>query len=293
MAILLAFTDTKAGRDALKLAVIMARSLHTTIHAVTVVVNRPSVTVPPDAKYNKLVTRQSGKWLKKAVSQIPVEVKTHVRRANSPAAGLLAAIDEFSPSFLVIAGGRHGATGKVSLGSVGQTLLNASPVPVALAPRGYRKRTDVRAITEVTVGADKRPGNANLMKFAIAIAKEAAAPLRLLSLIAVDKRGKISELEKEARSHIDAVYSTAVKELGKKYPIERSVVKGTSVEKATASVKWDLGGIALLGSSSLAFPKRAFMGNVANHILRELPVPLVVVPKDGDMDAIISEYCND
>ncbi|MCI5826269.1 MAG: universal stress protein [Arcanobacterium sp.] len=289
MAILLAFTDTKAGRDALKLGVTMARSLHTTIDAVTVAVRHPSVTVPPDANYDKLVMKQSGKWLKKAVAGIPVDVRTHVRLAKSPTAGLLAAIEEFSPSFLVIAGGRHGATGKVSLGSVGQTLLSSSPVPVALAPRGYRKRTNVRDITEVTVGADKRPGNADLLKLAIAMAKEAAAPLRLLSLVAVDKRGKDTDLVKEARSHIDAVYSTAVAELGNKYPIERSIVKGSSVEKATSSVKWDLGGIALLGSSSLASPKHAFMGNVANHILRELPVPLVVVPKDGDIDVIISE----
>ena len=48
---------------------------------------------------------------------------------------------------------------------------------------------------------------------------------------------------------------------------------------------WQDGEMLLIGSSRLAQNKSIFLGSTANRILRALPVPMIVVPRDYELTA--------
>ena len=54
------------------------------------------------------------------------------------------------------------------------------------------------------------------------------------------------------------------------------------IEEAIDGLEWDDGEILIVGSSRLAEKNRMFLGSTANKVLRALPVPMVVVPRDYD-----------
>jgi nucleotide-binding universal stress UspA family protein len=51
-------------------------------------------------------------------------------------------------------------------------------------------------------------------------------------------------------------------------------------EEAIDDLEWDDNEILLVGSSRLAEPNKLFIGSTANKVLRALPVPMVLVPRD-------------
>ena len=57
------------------------------------------------------------------------------------------------------------------------------------------------------------------------------------------------------------------------------VGRGDSIEDAVAQLDWEPGEIVVVGSSRLAQPRRLFLGSTAAKMLRELPVPMIVVPR--------------
>ena len=59
-----------------------------------------------------------------------------------------------------------------------------------------------------------------------------------------------------------------------------AVAHGRTIEEAIDGLEWDDGEIMIVGSSRLAERNRMFLGSTANKVLRALPVPMVVVPRD-------------
>lgn len=51
------------------------------------------------------------------------------------------------------------------------------------------------------------------------------------------------------------------------------------MESAVRTLDWQDGDLVMVGSSRLAQPHRLFLGSTAAKMLRVLPVPMVVVPK--------------
>ena len=56
---------------------------------------------------------------------------------------------------------------------------------------------------------------------------------------------------------------------------------GRAIDDAITAIAWDPAEIVFVGSSRLAQPRRLFLGSTAAKMLRELPVPLVVVPREA------------
>ena len=65
-----------------------------------------------------------------------------VSQARSTPAGLLEIAEEHEASLIVLGSSSAGVLGRVAFGSVTDRLLHSSPLPVALAPRGFRCRPD-------------------------------------------------------------------------------------------------------------------------------------------------------
>ena len=55
---------------------------------------------------------------------------------------------------------------------------------------------------------------------------------------------------------------------------------GKSLQKAVQGLDFEDSEVVLIGSSRLAQPKRLFLGHSASKIMRALPVPMIVWPRD-------------
>ena len=63
-------------------------------------------------------------------------------------------------------------------------------------------------------------------------------------------------------------------------PVTAVVASGRTIENAVDDLDFEDGDIMLIGSSRLAGNNRIFLGPTASKVLRSLPVPMVVVPRN-------------
>ena len=79
--------------------------------------------------------------------------------------------------------------------------------------------------------------------------------------------------------HADEVLLAARRELPDYLDATATAATGATVEEAVPRLDWHDGEVVLVGSSRLAAPRHLFLGSTAAKMLRELPVPMIVVPR--------------
>lgn len=281
-ALVVGYTATPAGADAVALA---GRLSAATGAAVEIVLVLPAegrnALTPPNASYDDYVRAQARDWLRDAAAALPagVDHRAHVRTAESFAEGLQSAAREFGASHIVVGAADGGRRGRHRVGSVANELLHSSAIPVALAPAGS---AEVGApLDRVTAAIGTRPGADVLLDDAVALAAAAGVPLRLVSLVTVDLPAGVqtAAIRVVGDTHADEVLAAARAELPADVPVEVVVAEGDSIENAVAQLDWLPGEVVLVGSSRLARPRFLFLGSTAAKMLRELPVPFIVVPR--------------
>lgn len=205
-----------------------------------------------------------------------VSVEFHVRNSDSFAAGLIEAAVEGNARLIVVGAAGNGLFKHHTVGTVANGLLHASPVPVALAPRGYRSKD---AVTRLTLAVGQRTGADAAIDTAIDWAKSRGVPLRLVSLVELDAEGDSGEVVNAAHVHADTVLTEASRRLPERHMVSVEVAHGRTIEEAIDDLEWDENEILLVGSSRLAERNRLFIGSTAYKVLRALPVPMVVIPR--------------
>lgn len=284
MRFIVGYTDTPAGKDALALGVRLARARGARLDIVLVLTSPDRPTLTPGApSYDRYVRTLADGWLAKAMTRVPdgVDAETHVVYAESLAEGLLDASKRLEGSMIVVGGASDGLRHRYTIGTVPRALLHSAVVPVALAPRGIRK-LETTGITRVTCAIGTRPGADRLLDAAVAAASSASVPLRLLSLVAVDLPGDASdEALAASEEHATTVLDYAKTHLPEGVEADVVIASGSRVEDAVASVTWDPEEVVFVGSSRLAASGHLFLGTTAAKMLRELPVPMIVVPRES------------
>jgi nucleotide-binding universal stress UspA family protein len=277
MRYIVGYTADERGHDAVCLAVALARRQDATLDLVLVTPEHSlyAGTYPPDKGFDTLLTDQMQEWMDQGLALVPDDVSARgvVVRAESNAEGLIRAAEDTEASLIVIGASSRGLAHRFSVGNVASSLLHASPVPVALAPKSYR-RTD--PVTRLTCAVGRRAGADDVISVAVSSAERRGLPLRLVSLVALDSgmpdpggaEDEANRLLAEAASSLAA---------GGRVSVETA--RGTSIEDAIAAMAWDEGEVLLVGSSRLAQHMRLFLGSTANKILRALTIPMVVVPR--------------
>lgn len=295
-AYLVAYSATPSGDDALALGAALARSRGASLDVVIVLSDDSrSVIVPSDPSYDRYLESTAEGWLAEALSRIPADVVARGRlvRSGSPSEGLLEAADEFESSLIVVGAAHDGLLGRFALGPVANALVHSSSVPVGLAPRGYAEENpDSRPIERITAAVGARAGARILVETAIQFAEATTLPLRLVSLVALPDGGFSGRLARHADGDEDPVVSTrtaehvamletSAAELAADHVVTVEVGSGRSVEEAVERLPWYDDEVVLVGSSRLARPSRLFLGSTANSMLRALPVPMIVVPRNS------------
>ena len=287
--IVVGYTATDAGADAVALGARIARAIGATLDLVVVLPrDERRVATPPSAGYDRYLREQATGWLEDASRAVPVGVARsgHVRYGDSFAAGLVAAADEFGASHIVVGAANGGLRGRHRLGTVATELLHSSDVPVVLAPEGARHGAPDLGISRITTAIGTRPGADVLLDESVALAAASGSPLRLVSLVSVDLPPSVDTgvIRLAGAAHADEVLTSALEALPEGIRADVVVARGERVEDAVTHLDWEPGELAIVGSSRLAQPRRLFLGSTAAKMLHELPVPMIVVPRTREDD---------
>lgn len=282
--IVVGYTANDSGADALALATRLAAASEALLDVVMVLPSEArNSAVPADAGYERHLKERSREWLAEASASLgdAVAQSLHVRYAESFAEGLIAAAHEFGASLIVVGAARGGILGRSRIGSVAGELLHSSDVPVALAPAGSREMSAAQGVSRITAAIGTRPGADALLEASVALSRATHAPLRLLSLVSIDLPAGMDEGLAELTStvHADEVLLAARRGLPSGIETSAEVAEGPTIEDAVRGLEWHAGEIVLVGSSRLATPHHLFLGSTAAKMLRELPVPMIVVPR--------------
>ncbi|MDR6200607.1 nucleotide-binding universal stress UspA family protein [Microbacterium sp. SORGH_AS428] len=281
--VVVGYTATDAGADALALGARLAVATGSVLEIVMVLPGERSVITPPDAGYDRLVRERAREWLARASETLKDTVAhgRHVRYGESFAEGLIAAAAEFGAGMIVVGAANGGLRGRHRLGTVANELMHSSDVPVVLAPEGAREVAASVGVERVTAAIGTRPGGDVLLAEAAGLATASGAPLRLLSLATVDLPAGVDTgvIRLTEATHAETVLAQARASLGEGSVADVVSAQGADIEDAVSQIEWLPGEIAMVGSSRLAQPRRLFLGSTAAKMLHVLPVPMIVVPR--------------
>lgn len=290
MRLVVGYLATAGGADALALAARFARTL--TAEVEVCIVLPPDTVLPglPKGGYEEVLAEQAKGWLDEALAMVPDDVVAHSHLSfnESFTDGLIREAVRLEAAAIVVGGSGGGLAGSYSLGSVVNELLHSSPVPVAVAPRGTRE-SKIDRIREVTCAVGRRQGADLLLDSAVRVSRTSGAPLRLVSLVALDPtfgslRSDDDAVREQALRHVREAVEKAKTALPEGFPVTSTIVNGPTVEAAVKQLEWHDGDVIMVGSSRLSAPRRIFLGSTAAKMLRVLDVPMVVVPRDEPVD---------
>jgi nucleotide-binding universal stress UspA family protein len=279
------------GRAVLHLAGMLARSADDDLALCAVVPGAwPPSPARVDGEYRAHLDGIANDVLGQARARLPedVRVSTVVHHARSTPSGLLEVAEQHDASLIVAGSASAGGSGHVTLGSVTGRLLHSSPIPVALAPRGFRARRDAR-VQRVTAAFG---GSADdLVVAAAGVAARVGASLRLASFavrprapytVAVGREADDS-LVREWVEQIEAAQRQALDEVADLPSVppdcEAVVGHGETWDEALEDIEWEDGDVLVVGSSSIGPVARVFLGSRSSKIVQHSPVPVVVVPR--------------
>jgi nucleotide-binding universal stress UspA family protein len=263
---LVAYSDTPAGRDALSVGVRYADATGESLDIVVVRLFERST--PPLDGYTRHVEAVTRGWLDKAADRArrvlrPEQVRIHQWMADSVSEGLFDAAATLGSSLVVVGGANDGVRGRLAVSSLARVMLHSSPVPLALAPRRIRK-LKLSGISRVTVALGSHEPE-TVVAFAAGLAERAGRPARAVTLVDPGQ---------------DASFKPAA--VGTTVAWTSESAPGETVSEALAQVSWEPSEVLVLGSSRLATAGRIFLGSTAGKILREVPVPVIMVPLRSD-----------
>jgi nucleotide-binding universal stress UspA family protein len=296
MTVLVGLAPGGRGRAPVHLAAMMARSAGEPVVVCSVAPSPwPPGIARVDAEYRQYMDEAAQQVLDDARERLPDDVPASFEtlHARSAPTGLMEAAERHDASVIVVGSSSAGLFGHVSLGSVSDRLLHSSPVPVALAPRGYRCRPDARV---VRVNAAYGGSADELVVAAAGVAARVGATMRVASF-AVRARppytsgvGREAEgsLVKEWTRELDAAAQRALEEVCRLPAVpdrlEQVIGHGESWAEALEDVEWTDGDVLVVGSSAIGPLARVFLGSRASKIVRHSPVPVVVVPRGAAHD---------
>jgi nucleotide-binding universal stress UspA family protein len=293
----LAGIDPSGRPDAvLHLAAILARSAGAALDVAAIHPKSwPPFTPSVDADWHTSTRESASDALNQAARVLAgsdVEAEYILAEASSGRRGLLQLVEERGSSLIVVGSSSAGPYGYVALGSENDALLHASPIPVAIAPRGYRSKDGAR-VTRVTAAYSGTDAAADLVIGAAGIAGEVGASLRIASFAVLrsvaNTAGTTTQAERrivdtwagDVEAHAAAVLAK-VSSLPHAPTVEGTVVGvGETWASAIEDIGWHNADVLVVGSSSLGPISRVFLGSHAAKVVRHSPVPVVVVPRRG------------
>lgn len=292
MTIVVGYLAGKSGTAPLHLAVMAARTLRTSLTVATVV-PKPWTTPSPariDAEYAAWADQlaadsatEAQRFLAGFASDL--EISYHGQSHRSVSGGLVEVVEELDAELLVLGSSSAGQHGQVVVGSTADRLLHSSPVPVAIAPRGYRGSHSGR-YSRITCGYPGSPESVQIVERAVALARQFAVKLRVITFAVRGRTMYPPEVGLHAEDSILAAWQEYARGALQQLlvqgvvgdDVELQVVSGNGWDQALDDADWIDGEVLALGTSPRGEIARVFLGSRGTKIMRYSPVPVLVLP---------------
>lgn len=291
MTVVVGYLAGKSGAAPLHLALGAARTLGTSLTVATIVPKPWTYPSPArvDAEYAAWADQlaaDSAREAQRELAAMPhdLEVSFHSHAHRSVSGGLVEVVGELDADVLVL-GSAGGQLGQVMVGSTADRLLHSSPVPLAIAPRGYRGARG-GVLTRITCGYPGTPESVKVVRRVAALSERLGVPLRVISFAVRGRTMYPPEVGLHAEDSILAAWEAQAHTLLEKLrddgvvgpEVALAVVSGNGWDQALDDADWIDGEILALGTSPRGDVARVFLGSRGAKILRHSPVPVLVLP---------------
>jgi nucleotide-binding universal stress UspA family protein len=275
------------GLSGLHLAVRFARTLHTSLTVATIA-PKPWLTRADtrDDRWSDGLAAQSAGEATRYLRDVAegVEVVCVDRAHRSVSGGLLEVVEDVGADVLVLGSLPSGGRAGVVIGSTADWLLHASPVPVAIGPREYHSGTG--ALTRLTCAYPATPDTLDVVRSCVELGDRFAVPVRVVTFAVRGKTMYPPEVGIGAEDSILQAWASQARAVleGLKTDgivgddVVLQVVTGSSWREALEKADWREGDILALGTRSRGDIRRVFLGSHSGKIIRESPVPVLVLP---------------
>ncbi len=290
MTVVAGYRAGEVGLSGLHLAVRVARTLGTSLSVATIV---PKPWLTPslarvDAAYEQWADHlaadsatEAARFLHDLCDGIDV---VYLHRAHrSVSGGLIEVVEEVAGDVLVL-GSLPSAGGGVVIGTTADRLLHASPVPVAISPRGYRAHTG--KLTRLTCAYAATPDSVEVVRRCSETAQRFGVPLRVMTFAVRGKTMYPPEVGLDVEDQILEAWASQAREILASLKTDRvvgedvalEVVTGHDWNEALDKADWGDGEILALGTRPRDEIRRVFLGSRSAKIIRESPVPVLMLP---------------
>ena len=285
---------TLGGLDALSLGRMLARTGDVTLTVCVVVPQTWDYPTPAhvDAEYAAFLNQYADDALAEAREYLGDEVRAEYTSTSTSSAseGLIAMATETDAAIIALGSARHGPLGRFTVGGIANEMLHVSPVPVALAPRGYRPSSETR-LRRVTCAFSGSTLSRSAFDAAVQLSRRHGVSLRLTTFVVRDRQMYPSQVGYDAerlvaeqwRSQALEAQEKALTTLPDDVAVEAGIVEGRGWEEALDSLPWEEGEVLVVGSSRLGPIARVFLGSNSTKIVRSSPVPVLVIPRSADV----------
>ncbi|HKT58363.1 MAG TPA: universal stress protein [Microbacterium sp.] len=190
-------------------------------------------------------------------------------------------------AMLVVGSSEEAEPGRIRLSSKTDRIVHSSGIPVAIAPRGYR--TDA-PVTRVTVGFRDDDASRSLLTGVAEICRRTSARLRVVTFVVAPRRRPVTARMAHAETQVIGLWTAQAAASQSEAEarllamgftaenLEMRLVEGADWRAAIDALDWQDGDILAVGSSATHPMSRVFLGSSASKILRNAPVPVVIVP---------------
>jgi nucleotide-binding universal stress UspA family protein len=288
MTILIGYPTNRRARAVLELAGMLARSRGTDI-VVCTAIRDPRVpgTRRDDPKFTTYADELADTALAQARKDIPADVSAKFVRvdARSVATGLIQAAEQYTADLIVV-GSAMGRIEEAAVSSVADRLLHSSPLPVAVATRGFRAMGgNVRRVTlAFATGEDtavhvaaaeelaaRYGAQLRLASFAVNLSHAEAFRVNIKGPSGPEMWERIIRSEVALAVHADGATARRDPEL--------VIGHGRDWAEALDDIDWAPGDLLVVGSSVSGPLARVFLGSRATKIIRNTSVPVIALPR--------------
>ena len=295
MKIVIGANPDDAGSDALALGSLLCRAL--AAEPILVHVHPAAYNYPGpgnvDAEWAAYLKGEAAKVLGEAKQEMASdygwpEVRTIVGAHRSSGQGLADVASAENADMVVIGSAPGASQGAFQIGSTANKLLHGSPVPVAVAPSGYRRNAPER-IGKIVVGFRNTPESVQALAKGAEMAETADVALLVLTVLirhrmygsklgASAEGGVMASLQEEAA----AAQEAALADIQLPRGVERAMAIADSPNAALRRLEWAGDEVLVLASARGGPVRRVFLGDMTYKMLRSTSVPAIVLPRHAE-----------